>query len=75
MAGDARHVEQLARWWTSASQEARSALLTKATKENRPPLQTLQLAIVLAERAFPDNFDGLAFFLKFLLGLEGAGMN
>jgi hypothetical protein len=46
MAGD---VEQLARWWTSASQEARFGLLRKAVQENTPPLQTLRLAIILAE--------------------------
>ena len=42
-------VEQLARWWTQAPQEARFAILTQATKENRPPLDRLQLAIILAE--------------------------
>lgn len=46
LAGD---VVGLARWWTSATQEARFALLTQATRENRPPLDTLHLAIVLAE--------------------------
>lgn len=46
VAGD---VVDLARWWTAASQEARYALLTQATKENRPPLDALQLAIILAE--------------------------
>lgn len=42
-------VEQLARWWTSAPNEARFALLTQATKEDRPPLDKLHLAIILAE--------------------------
>jgi len=42
-------LDALARWWTQASNEARFALLTQATKENRPPLQALHLAIYLAE--------------------------
>jgi hypothetical protein len=45
----AADVVALARWWTSASQEARFGLLTKATRENRPPLDALHLAIILAE--------------------------
>lgn len=45
----ARDVEQLARWWTSAPQEARFGLLRQATTEGKPPLQTLQIAIYLAE--------------------------
>jgi hypothetical protein len=45
----ARNVLELARWWTSAPQEARFLLLTTATKENRPPLRDLHLAIILAE--------------------------
>jgi hypothetical protein len=49
-----RHVgalEHLARWWTSAAKEERFALL-RATihgDENAPPLETLQIAIYLAE--------------------------
>jgi hypothetical protein len=46
VAGD---VEKLARWWTSATQEARFELLRRSTKENSPPFQTLRLAIILSE--------------------------
>lgn len=46
LAGD---VVQLARWWTSATSEARFGLLTKATQTNDPPLEALHLAIILAE--------------------------
>lgn len=42
-------LDALARWWSQATQEARYQVLTQATKENRPPLDTLHLAIILAE--------------------------
>jgi hypothetical protein len=44
-------VEQLARWWTSASQEARFELYKAAIEGDRqaPRLRTLQIAIYLAE--------------------------
>lgn len=45
----ARDVEGLARWWTSASQEARFGLLKAALEANTPSLQTLRIAIILAE--------------------------
>ena len=45
----ARDVESIARWWTSASQEARYEALTKAIYGYGPPLATLRLAIILAE--------------------------
>ena len=35
----------------------------------------LLLAVVLAEGAFPDDFDGLAFGFEFLLGFERAGVD
>lgn len=47
-------VERLARWWTSATQEARFALLKrvledKAPAKEAPTLREVQLAILLAE--------------------------
>jgi hypothetical protein len=42
-------VEQLARWWTSASTEQRFEAWQKACQENRPPLATLRIAAILAE--------------------------
>jgi hypothetical protein len=45
----ARHVDGLARWWTSASQEARFALLRQSLQENTPPWQALRLAIIASE--------------------------
>lgn len=44
-------VERLARWWTSASNEERFALLKSSLQgdENSPPYQTLQVAIYLSE--------------------------
>ena len=53
-----RELDQLARWWTSAPAEARFALLTQATKEDRPPLKTLQLAIILSETAAGEATEG-----------------
>jgi len=51
--GIGRPVEQLARWWDSASQEERFRLLKLSLEKNppkdAPSLQTLQLAIYLAE--------------------------
>jgi hypothetical protein len=44
-----RRIEVLARWWTSATQEERFALLLRSSKENTPPLREVQLAIYLAE--------------------------
>lgn len=48
-----RPVEQLARWWGSASQEERFRLLKLSLEKNppkdTPSLQTLQLAIYIAE--------------------------
>jgi len=45
----ARDVESLARWWTSAPQEARFAVWQTALKENSPPFETLRLAVIAAE--------------------------
>jgi len=42
-------VEQLARWWTSATPQARFEAYERAIRENDPPLETLQLAALLAE--------------------------
>jgi hypothetical protein len=44
-------LERLARWWTSATQEERFALLraTLAGEKEAPRLGTLKLAIYLAE--------------------------
>lgn len=48
--GTARlRIDALARWWAQASNEARFALLTKATQENNPPLEEVRLAAYLAE--------------------------
>lgn len=55
LAGD---VVGLARWWTSATSEARFSLLTKATKTNDPPLQALHLAIILAETEAGEVTEG-----------------
>lgn len=49
-----QRLEQLARWWTSAPQEARFALLKqvverRATAPQEVTLRELQLAIYLAE--------------------------
>ena len=48
-----RPVEQLARWWTAASQEERFRLLRVSLEKNppkdAPSLQALQIAIYLAE--------------------------
>ena len=48
---DAFELERLARWWTSASQEARFRLLKRSIEgeAEAPPLKTVQLAIYLAE--------------------------
>lgn len=43
------NVEQLARWWTSASKEERFNLLKLSIEENTPPLGEVRLAIFLAE--------------------------
>lgn len=44
-------VEELARWWNAATQEARFALYEKSIKgdQDAPPLQALRIAIYLAE--------------------------
>jgi len=44
-------VEQLARWWTTATQEARYALLIRAWRKDQgaPPLAQVQLAALIAE--------------------------
>lgn len=42
-------VIELARWWTSATQEERFRLLKTACQENTPPLGELRTAIILAE--------------------------
>lgn len=44
-------LEQLARWWSQAKEEARWLLLrrTIAQETDTPPLSTLQLAIYIAE--------------------------
>lgn len=44
-------VERLARWWSSASQEERFALLRRSIhgEAEAPPLREVQLAIYLAE--------------------------
>ena len=42
-------VEQLARWWTSTTQEARFQLLKTAVETGTPPLEKLRFAIILAE--------------------------
>jgi len=51
-------IESLARWWTSATQGARFALLKSATKENRPPFATLRAAIILAEAEAGEVAEG-----------------
>lgn len=45
----ARDVDELARWWTSATQEARFALLKSSIQAGSPPLDKLRYAIILAE--------------------------
>lgn len=47
--GVAGDVDGLARWWTSASEKARYEVLKTSINENSPPLETLRLAIILAE--------------------------
>ena len=42
-------VDELARWYSQASQEARFAVWETAIKENSPPLARLRLAAILAE--------------------------
>jgi hypothetical protein len=54
----ARDVESLARWWTSAPQEARFGLWQTAVKENRPPLEALRLAVILAETEAGEVTEG-----------------
>lgn len=44
-----RELDGLARWWQASTQEARYALLAKATQENSPPLWLLRAAIIAAE--------------------------
>ena len=46
MAGD---VEGLARWWTSATEAARYEVLKTSINSDSPPLESLRLAIILAE--------------------------
>lgn len=45
----ARHVDELARWWTSATHEERFRLLKASVETNSPPLASLRLAIIAAE--------------------------
>jgi len=47
--GAVGRIEQLAQWWSQATNEARFELLTKATKENSPAFAELRLAIILSE--------------------------
>lgn len=56
----ARDVDALARWWTSASQEARFALLKRTCEgdPSAPPLRTLQIAIYLAEAEAGEVAEG-----------------
>jgi len=54
LGGLAWNVEQLARWWTSASKEERFALLkrtieTQTPRRQEPTLSEVRLAIYLAE--------------------------
>jgi len=58
--GSARNVERLARWWTSASQEERFALLRAAFKGDKeaPPLGIIQIASYLAEAAAGEVAEG-----------------
>lgn len=49
MDGWMARIDELARWWTSASQEARFALLQKSFKEGTPTFVELRAAILLAE--------------------------
>jgi hypothetical protein len=44
-------VDELARWWTAATQEARFALLRSTIKGEKeaPQLEVLKLAIIIAE--------------------------
>lgn len=48
---DAARIERIARWWNSASQEARYEAWGKAIQGDpgTPPLAELQLAVILAE--------------------------
>lgn len=47
----ARRVERIAQWWSSATQEARYALLERAFRgeAQAPPLEEVRLAALLAE--------------------------
>lgn len=45
----AAKVEEIARWWTSATEEERYALYCRSFFENKPAYETLRLAIYLAE--------------------------
>jgi hypothetical protein len=54
----ARDVVALARWWTSATEEARFALWLQATRENTPDLRALQLAVYLAETEAGEVAEG-----------------
>lgn len=51
--GQQRSVVDVARWWTSASKEARFALLKRTIEDKaqakNPTLKELHLAIILAE--------------------------
>ncbi len=51
-------VERLARWWTSATQEARLQLWQKAAQEGDPPFAQLRLAIILAETEAGETREG-----------------
>lgn len=46
MAGD---VDELARWWTSASQEEKNALWQKAIHGGPPSFDALRIAIYISE--------------------------
>lgn len=51
-------VEQLARWWSSASKEERFAVCKSSAQENRPPLEALRIAIILAETEAGEVTEG-----------------
>lgn len=53
-------LERIARWWTSATNEERFALLRASIHKepNAPPLKTLQIAIYLAEVAAGEVAEG-----------------
>lgn len=42
-------IDELARWWTQATQKARFEAIHKAITEGIPDFQTLRLAIIVAE--------------------------